>query len=89
MLWKACSSSAKAPHTMPWCAFATTRVVAIGAKEGGGCEARPGGTSQCYAYGLAEANEKCRDSTSVACIVPGGRAEEFARERKKWLPDMP
>ena len=74
---------------MPWCAFATTRVVAIGAKEGGGCEARPGGTSQCYAYGLAEANEKCRDSTSVACIVPGGRAEEFARERKKWLPDMP
>ena len=60
-----------------------------GSCSGGGCEARPGGTSQCCAYGLAEANEKCRDSTSVACIVPGGRAEEFARERKKWLPDMP
>jgi hypothetical protein len=60
-----------------------------GSCSGGGCENRPGGTSQCCAYGLAEANEKCRDSTSVACIVPGGRAEEFARERKKWLPDMP
>ena len=50
--------------------------------SGGGCETRPGGTSQCCAYGLAEANEKCRDSTSVACIVPG-EGEAFARESKE------
>ena len=62
---------------------------ACGSCSGGGCEDRPGGMSQCCAYGLAEANEKCQDPTSVACIVPGGQAEEFARERKKWLPNMP
>jgi len=62
---------------------------ACGSCSGGGCEDRKGGARQCCAYGLAEANEKCRDSTSVACIVSGGRAEDFARERKKWLPNMP
>ena len=60
-----------------------------GACSGGGCEDRPGGASRCCAYGLAHANEKCQNSTSVACIVPAGRSEEFARERKKWLPNMP
>ena len=60
-----------------------------GACSGGGCEDRPGGASRCCAYGLAHANEKCQNSTSVACIVQGGRSEEFARERKKWLPNMP
>jgi hypothetical protein len=54
-----------------------------GSCSGGGCETRPGGSSQCCAYGLAESNEKCRDSTSVACIVPGGEAEAFARESKQ------
>ena len=39
--------------------------------SGGGCEKRPGGMSHCCAYGLVEANETCRDSMSVACIVPG------------------
>ena len=57
--------------------------VSCGSCSGGGCETRPGGTSQCCAYGLAEANEKCRDSTSVACIVPGGQAEAFARASKE------
>ena len=54
-----------------------------GSCSGGGCETRPGGSSQCCAYGLAEVNEKCQDSTSVACIVPGGQAEAFARESKE------
>ena len=42
-----------------------------GACSGAKCEDRPGGMSQCCAYGLVAANEQCRDSTSVACIVPG------------------
>ena len=44
---------------------------ACGACSGAKCEDRPGGASQCCAYGLVAANEPCRDATSVACIVPG------------------
>ena len=58
-----------------------------GACSGAKCEDRPGGMSQCCAYGLVAANEQCRDSTSVACIVPGvnpqARAEAKAETEIK------
>ena len=45
-----------------------------GSCGGGGCESRAGGMSRCCAYALVAANERCQDSTSVACIVAGDQA---------------
>ena len=35
----------------------------------GGCEDRPGGFENCCAYGLVTENVRCKDESSVSCIV--------------------